>query len=383
MFGIAQEHHADRCRLFAQWKGLDFPILHDPINVMGAKAVPLLIGIDELGIVRAVNPKLEDFEESFLNKSYAKTPSNIEKLFELSPPDIEALKQKASQSNTSNAWITLGDVLALWHSPDLINDAISAYSHALEIMPIQPRIFFRLGECYFVRYESDQNQPGDFQKAVNFWGRALSKDPNQYIWRRRIQQFGPLLDKPYPFYDWVDRAQSEIRARGEIPVVLKVLPSKSEIAGPIKEFSSVGESSIPPDPEGRIHRDAEGLIESEVAVVPMSIHPGEPARIHVTFRPSTTKKAHWNNEVDPLRLWIDLPQDWKADSILLTAEQPDAKESNEIRRIDFGVQSPLSISPGRISFTAYALYYVCEGIHGVCEFLRQDIKIEIKVVKQP
>jgi hypothetical protein len=39
------------------------------------------------------------------------------------------------------------------------------------------------------------------QKAVQYWTMALDMDSNQYIWRRRIQQYGPRLEKPYSFYD--------------------------------------------------------------------------------------------------------------------------------------------------------------------------------------
>ena len=58
--------------------------------------------------------------------------------------------------------------------------------------------------------------------AVDFWSMALQEDPNQYIYRRRIQQYGARLGKPYPFYDWVESAQAEIRERGETPVDLTV-----------------------------------------------------------------------------------------------------------------------------------------------------------------
>ena len=61
-----------------------------------------------------------------------------------------------------------------------------------------------------------------FQRAIDAWGQALAIDPNHYIWRRRIQQYGPRLIKPYPFYDWVEQAAREIRARGETPVELAV-----------------------------------------------------------------------------------------------------------------------------------------------------------------
>ena len=62
--------------------------------------------------------------------------------------------------------------------------------------------------------DSVTSQAGDFQAAVDHWGAALRLNPNQYIYRRRIQQYGPRLTKPYPFYDWIKQARSDIAARG-------------------------------------------------------------------------------------------------------------------------------------------------------------------------
>ena len=71
LLGVTQEQHADRCRLFAQWKRLDWPILHDPINLLEAPAVPIVVAIDEHGIVRAVRPRPETFAAEFLDKTFA------------------------------------------------------------------------------------------------------------------------------------------------------------------------------------------------------------------------------------------------------------------------------------------------------------------------
>ena len=62
MVGLIQEQHPDRCRLFAQWKQLDFPILWDPFNLTDSKVVPNFIAIDEHGIVRSTRANLETFE---------------------------------------------------------------------------------------------------------------------------------------------------------------------------------------------------------------------------------------------------------------------------------------------------------------------------------
>src|SRR3974377_1220627 len=71
LLGVTQEQHADRCRLFAQWKQFDWPILHDPINLLEAPAVPIGVGIDERGTVRAVRPRPQTFAAEFLDKTFA------------------------------------------------------------------------------------------------------------------------------------------------------------------------------------------------------------------------------------------------------------------------------------------------------------------------
>ena len=45
--GITQEQHAERCRLFAQWHQIDWPILWDPFNLTESKVVPRFTLIDE------------------------------------------------------------------------------------------------------------------------------------------------------------------------------------------------------------------------------------------------------------------------------------------------------------------------------------------------
>ncbi len=83
-----------------------------------------------------------------------------------------------------------------------------------------------------MRYDEAEGAEHDFVDAVEAWKEARRRDPNQYIWRRRIQQYGPVLDKPYPFYHWVAQARREIRARGEQPLPLTVEPSGAELAEP-------------------------------------------------------------------------------------------------------------------------------------------------------
>lgn len=376
LLGIAQEQHPARCRLFAQWQGFDFPILHDPINVLESEAVPILVAIDEHGIVRSVGPRLETFEADFLDKEFPKV-----EVAEVSPPqvpDLDELRTRAHSVETADAWRALGDATALWGGIDRIDEAIEAYGEAIRLDPTDGDSFFRLGVCLRMRHESDRRHPGDFQAAVDSWGKALEIDPNQYIWRRRIEQYGPRLAKPYPFYDWVDRAAEEVAERGQTPVDLEVMPSGAEIAEPLRDFEPSDEDQRSPDPEGRIARDRDGLVEVEVAVVPAKVRPGETARVHVELAPVAEQEAHWNNESTPLQIWIDPPEGWRASSRLLTAPQGDRPETEEVRRLEFEVSVPPTAG-GRTRLPAYALYNVCEDTGGVCQFLRQDFLIEVDV----
>lgn len=381
LLGVTQEQHADRCRLFAQWKGFDWPILHDPINILASTAVPILVAIDEHGIVRSVRPNLETFERDFLNQEFR--DESAEPLpARAGRPDLEKLKRQAETEGTAAAWRRLGDAVALWGGPGRVNDAIAAYEKTLRREPEDANARFRLGVCYRTRYEGSSRPSGDFQAAVRSWDQALAANPNQYIWRRRIQQYGPRLEKPYPFYDWVEQAAAEVAARGEKPVQLAVQPSGAEIAGPAREFARAAAEIRSPDPEGKIARDRDRLIRAEVAVVPSRVKPGETARIHVSFHPNARRKAHWNNEVEPLRLWIDPPAGWELSRRQLTAPAHplprDRPETNEVRRLDFEVKAPADAA-GTVWLPAYALYYVCEDVGGTCRFLRLDIPLAVEI----
>jgi tetratricopeptide (TPR) repeat protein len=381
VLGIAQEQYADRCRLFAQWHQLNWPILYDPINVMQVRGVPIEVAIDENGIVRSLRPDLKTFEWEFLDKTFSsKDAKEVEKSEKPSQPDLAALRRRAEQGNSFEAWRELGDALVLWGEPNELNHAIDAYTRALQIKPDDGNANFRLGVCYRMRYESPQRMSADFQMAVDSWTKAREIEPNRYIWRRRVEQFGPRATKPYPFYDWVETAIRDITARGDKPIHLTVLPTGSELAGPGPALEAKRQEVKPPDPQGRILRDAQNLILADVTVVPRHIKGGQTVRVHVTLRPNGELKAHWNNEAEPLRLWIDAPSGWKPQPQLLSWPQAAQPESSEPRHLEFEILSPADAS-GTTELHAYALYYVCEDTLGTCQFLRKDIPVTVTVYK--
>ena len=382
VLGITQEQHPQRCRLFAQWKQFGWPILHDPLNLVESLAVPIIVAIDEHGIVRAVGPKIKTFERDFLNKTFAdNNASRPAELIHAKPDNFDTLRRRSQTDTSATNWRTLGDALVLWGGAERTDEAIDCYANAVRIDPSDGNSHFRLGVCYRARYDSENRHPSDFQQAVDSWSRALATDPNRYIWRRRIQQYGPRLDKPYPFYDWVETALGDVKERGEKPVALGVMPSGAEIAHPTKRFhatttSTADESS--PDPKGLIHRDTDSLIEADVTVVPRRMKAGGTARVHITLRPGARNQAHWNNENEPLRVWIDAPDGWLLERRLLSAPLGQQPETREARHLEFELKPP-SDAHGTQTLSAYALYYVCDDAGGQCLYLRQDLPITVTV----
>jgi tetratricopeptide (TPR) repeat protein len=383
VLGVTQEQQADRCRLLAQWKGFGWPILHDPINVLQMTGVPILVAIDEYGIVRSTRTALATFRTDFLDKKFADETKNgggerLTPVLKEGSPDWDLLQRRARHEGNAAALRALGDALALWGGDGRLDEALEAYGGAVKLDPKDGPARFRLGVCYRRRSEITRRQTGDFQAAIDSWGRALNLDPNQYIWRRRIQQYGPRLDKPYAFYDWVREAEKDIRARGEKPVPLAVRPGGAEIAKPLKALPAPQAEARAPDPDGKIHRDKDGLIQAEVTVAPARVRPGQAVRLHVVLRPDPKKQAHWNNEAEPLRLWVDPPENWQVSERLLQAPVVRQAVSGEDRALEFEIKAPAK-ARDKVRLSAYALYNVCDDKGGQCRFLRLDVSIDLTV----
>lgn len=375
MLGIIQEQHPDRCALFMQWKQMDWPILVDSLNLYGIDVVPVTYAIDDHGIVRYINPSRGDFQ-AFLAARY-ESPA-VAAPTEPDRPDIRRLETRARQDDTASAWLALGEALYLWSGERQMDSAIEAFERSARLQPEDGTAHFRLGTALRRRHESQELRADDFRRAVEHWARALDLNPNQYIWRRRLQQYGPRLDKPYPFYDWIDEARRDIRARGESPVPLRVEAVGAELAQPSRQFDADTGSSAEPDPRGRILRDDGRLVSAEITAVPPRIAPGATARVHVTLRPNAAVKAHWNNETDPLEVWIEPPAGWSTDRRLVRVPNPPEVLSTEPREIQFEVRSPPD-GTGEAHIPAYALYYVCEDVDGTCLYRRQDLEVRVHV----
>jgi len=374
MAGIIEEQHPDRARLFMQWKQMPWPVLVDSLDLLGVSAVPITLAVDEYGVIRMVNPAPGEIEEKFINRTFER-PVSLPEVANRAP-DLDALKQ-ATESNTVASWADYANAVVEWGGPQRTSEAIQAYQRALRLDPASGPLHFRLGAAYRKRYDSNFRQPEDFQKAVEQWSAALEIDPNQYIWRRRIQQYGPRLDKPYSFYDWVTTARKEIAARGEIPAPLSVEPSGAEFGQSEPSFAAASNSIKEPDPRGRILRDAGQFVKVETAVVPNTRAQDVSERVHVVFRPNPANKTHWNNEAGNFVFWVSAPAGWNVSQHLVTIPNPSRLPRTEAREAEFEVRGPERGRAPAVTLPAYALYYVCEGVNGVCMYRRQDVPITI------
>jgi hypothetical protein len=338
--------------------------------------VPSFVAVDEHGIVRSTRPSQEGFAADFFERAFD-PPA------ELPPATEPGLQRLASldglaQDDLERAPLAAMSAL-LWGEGASPDDAVACLEADADAHPDDAVRAFRAGVALRMRYDSPQARRGDFQEAIARWTRALELRPNQYVWRRRIQQYGPRFDKPYPFYDWIARARTELGERGETPVSLVAALTPAELASPRREGLAVGAAAAEePDPKGAIARDRNGLLVVETAVAPATNDRDRVAGVHVAFRPSAAKDAHWNNEVEPMRVWIDadsLPAGWAVDARLLEHPLPDAALSDELRTFSFDVAAPEGASGATLA--GYALFYACEGESGTCLYLRKDFAVDV------
>lgn len=370
MAGLIQEQHPDRCSLFMQWKQMEWPIMVDSLNLVEIDVVPHHVLIDEAGVVWKAGARPSDLE-AFLERP----PAEFEPV-ETDRPDLDALRERAASGDAASLG-ALANALSLWGDEADLDEAIDLYERALAAGAPEGPTHFRLGVTHRRRFESEHRREGDFSRAIEHWRTALDIDPNQYIWRRRIQQFGPRLDKPYPFYDWVERAREAIRARGQTPHPLRTEPRGAELTSPSRSFDQSDSAMEEPDPEGRIRRDADNLIKAEVVEAPSTDQRARASRVHIIMRPNEAVQGHWNNEVEPTEVWVRPPEGWSVDQRRLVAPMGEGAVSSEPRVLEFEVRPPADWSGEPTTIPAYALYYACEDVDGVCLYLRKDLDVTI------
>lgn len=365
MLGLIQEQHPARCRLFLDWKGIDWPILVDSLNRTGVWAVPLTWSIDEHGVLRSTNPDPKWILGEFLEKDWPE-------------PSVE-------------------DRLAAQEDPRGRPSSIEAlylagrYGRAIEAAEKElaeredAATFFLLGCAHRARYDSPSRVAGDFQSAVRAWTRASALAPRNYIYRRRIQQYGPRLAKPYPFYDWISEARRAIVESGRVPPALLAEPEGSELAAPMRAFQGASTIAEEPDPNGEIDLDSMQLLGFDSVLAPSPVHAGEAFRAYLRLTPSKTLAAYFDDEAGPLVVWLDPPGGMETPSRRVRYE-PDSKTAKEkadgrsMRSIEVEVRTSRDLKPGKHVLKGYALGHVCEDANGVCRYVRKNFSVEVDVL---
>lgn len=348
---------------------------------LGLAVVPVPILVDEFGVVQTVRPRVGQIEKLVTTKREPPTKSApvLDDKW-LNPEFLTANFEGADGSVQELVWF--GDICL---KTGRITQALNAYRRAgkkaetsteVTTSKLVPEIDFRIGVALRAKYDDQQLQePSDFAEAAEFWTRAKTGDPNQYIWRRRIEQYGPRQIKPYPFYDWVDKAVADIKARGDDPVRLIVPLSGAEVAKPSKREFKRAAIAKNPDPDSKIILldDKRSLVRYTSSVVPSPIKPGETARIHLQF--FTDENGKWNNESSPMQVWINETDGGKSSKRLI--EYPNATDpaSSESRTFEFEFQTTSTIDSCVIS--GFALVNVCSEENGQCLFRRQNFAVEI------
>ena len=370
--GIVQEQHPARARLYQQWQQLDMPTLVDSLNLLGVTVVPIHLLVNRDGMIQA-RARDPDVLMNFIENAGAagKAP-------EASTPDLTAMRAAAKSAadfrHLGDAEFLTGDLSA----------AITAYEKATTLDATDSRAHFRWGVAQLRRDATNERQPTDFGGSLDALTRALSLEPGNYIWRRRIQQYGPRLDKPYPFYDWVETAIEDVQKRGEAPVALVARLTDSERVHPKGEPATPGERSHP-DPDGKLPRDADRFVTVETALAPALLSKDAPVRLHLRFRPDARRDVHWNHEAGDLEVWLEGSDGVElAAAVQVAPRPPGVVESSELRSVEFelSLREDAKLDRSR-SLRGFVVYSVCEGEGGTCRYLRQDLEIALPTSARP
>ncbi len=335
---------------------MNFPILVDSLNRTGVSAVPLLWAIDESGVIRKTRPDIKWFRETFVKTDYAVTGAD----------DFTAKEESAPSSN-------VGHFLRRdW------NSAISGWAADLKNDSTNAATWFRWACASRARYDYGGGDAQDFQNAVTAGPKSLELAPNNYIFRRRVQQYGPNMEKPYPFYNWIERARKEIRMRGEEPLPLVAEPRGAELAMPARSFVSETNAIKEPDSKNQVTQDR-SLVHANIVVSPNPPVAGKSVRVSLLLTPDEEQDVHWTNDAGTVTLVVDDSDIRVSQPIQRWTAIPDAGTSEEVRQFDFEVLLPASTTVAELD--AYVVYYVCSGADGACVYRRQDVKIMISAEK--
>lgn len=376
VLGIIEEQHPERAKLFMQWKKMDWPVYVDQFNLLNVKAVPITILIRPNGIIQAINPSKKFVSQSLNDHAF---DSDNQK-----PPGPGTKVKPEAPEKSIHSYLT---------GTSNLNHLIREHQFALKQNQIQSDQIgtwhFRLGVAFKIRDESPQRSQGDFSQALDHWEQSLTHVPSQYIWRRRMEQYGPAQTKPYPFYNWVNEAVEAIRARGDEPSIGDIYLTGSELASPgdiqppAGDSLPVGFDSLPVTPNASV-RVVSTMIPGHPIKVPQSAKPvrgpASARRIHVRAELAHPDHITWNNESTPAHLHFP-PSNFTTRPVNLRwLHFPnDQAHSSEPRSFDFEMWVPdFSASDHVPQFLdGFLVVNLCDLSTGACYLEKVTVTVKL------
>ena len=397
VIGVVQEQHPERAALWLKWQQIDWPVAWDPFNQLGVKVVPKIVAVQPGGLVLEdrLHPKRIS-EEGGLLEVMGRMAGAAEELDQPARFGPQLARGVGSDAQARAQALEPESALAilLFDPEGLDGDALPLRLEAMRSLvklaqgdQASARDHFRAGVAQRMLLDEEAPVAGRFQAALHSWSRALALDPGQYIWRRRIQQWGPRLDKPYPFYDWVPLARKELIERGVTPRVWRVALSGTERAKGGYDLP-VPQIQENPDPRGQIPSDQKEHVSLDWAVAPHTGFAGPnvrvaagTSRVHLTLLPK--KNVSIEPAGGPLGIWIDLPGGWRARSSWFDL-QVEGDGSVQSPHLDFELIAPPlgppqegAPPPSPPVLRGFVLYPVCIGESGECNLLRRDFELDL------
>lgn len=290
--GVAHDVYAERARLFVQWKGIDGPILHDPVNHVRLSRLPRFVAIDENGYVRDTAPELKSFSSRFVNRKFPGAPAPIPPNTE-EPPLLVVTRREAIQAHMAPEETRHGDALLIRNLPAMLGDAVKFYRRAIKNDPRSAQAHYGLGIALRRRFESEFRRAGDFRLFVAAWKKAAALAPDHQIYQGALAALAPPGNPRRCAYQWMEEARAQLAKRGETPVALSVPPLRTETCGPAAGEASNGDSPSAP----KAKDDEDHHVRIEAAVV-RSADPGRPTvyELHLALCPDLDRDVRWSSD---------------------------------------------------------------------------------------
>jgi hypothetical protein len=226
-----------------------------------------------------------------------------------------------------------------------------------------------------MKYDSERGAPIDFAEAVHHWQTALTMEPANYIWRRRLQQYGPRLDKPYPFYDWIAQARKDLLARGEQPHPLVTEPHGAEVARPLRKPEPAQPHAHPhPDPQNKLRKDVnESLFSYQTTYVSHTSEEDVAYRVFLEIQPKEAF-TKWNDEAGLSTVRITPPEHWEAIPTVTSLLPRTEGDLQAARLVEFELRRKNDRADDLPPETSLQIFLqTCYGQEGRCELIRRDL----------